>query len=349
MSTTPITDPTICVLIKSKRLSHIPMVRFNPISPYSNPITGVSTNVTAEQLNMRRKAEILKYSSNRMPNQTNNLTKKQQWAQLVTKPAPRTAPTNNADQINCGINIPVSSSASDVPGPSIMLYEDPNVPLYNFIINRAYAFDVPNETDFWKTTVNTNVGLYSDVAGDAFTLNILSGINQPQYTYTVRIPIGIHAEGIVPTNLQSELLTDTTLGVVLNTVSLIVYCNGTDITQQLPRNPTLNKILNSKLTVNIPYGQQSKFNVTQVVDTVSFSGITLYTSAVYTFTFAVKLNFNTYINNNPIDTTSPQQSVFNHNMFVYANITDDIPIIAENCRVVEPDPIVLLTTPSIFT
>ena len=38
---------------------------------------------TKAQLDMRRKAEILKYAPIQQTNQTNNVTKKQKWAQLV--------------------------------------------------------------------------------------------------------------------------------------------------------------------------------------------------------------------------------------------------------------------------
>ena len=74
-----------CLNTQSIRNTKIPLVRFNVISPYIDPLTNQSTNITEQQLNMRRKAEILKYSSNRMPTQTNSLTKKQKWSQLVNQ------------------------------------------------------------------------------------------------------------------------------------------------------------------------------------------------------------------------------------------------------------------------
>lgn len=342
------TDNAICLSIQSKRRTRIPIVRFNPLSPYSINGTGETTGITPDQLNMRRKVEILKYSSNRMPNQTNSLTKKQQWAKLVTQPTRGTIPTTNLN--NCVSNVPVSSSASGVPGPYIMLYEDPNVPLYNYTVTRTYAFDVPNETAYWETTVYKNVGLYSGIGGDVFSLNILPTINQPTYTYNIRIPVGLHIDGAIPTNLQAASPASNTVSVSLKTASITVFCNGKNITQQIPQNTVaLNKTLTSKLTVNtIPYG--TRFNVTQIVDSVSFSGITLSTSAVYIFTFSVKLDFDISINGNIVSKTL-QQSNFNGNLFVYAyaNVTDDIPIIATNCRVTEPVSPVFLTSPGIFT
>jgi hypothetical protein len=342
-----VTDPAICLAIQSQRRNRMPMVRFNPVSPYSNSFTGITTNITPEQLNMRRKAEILKYESNRMPNQTNNLTKKQKWSRLVTQPnrgIPEPDP-NNPD--NCPTNVPISTTASGVPGPPMLLYEDPNIPLYNFIVTRSYAYNVPNENAYWETTVNTNVGLYSGVGGGVFSLNILPSINRPQYTYGMSIPIGLHAEGantgIAPwTNTETNIL-----DIHIRTASLFVYCNGKNITTQLTGNPTLIKTINKRLTVNIPYRQDQKFNVTQAIDNVTFSGINLFTSYIYTFEFLVKLDFDiringTLVSNNPTD--------FNANfvVYAYANMTKLIPFVSENGVVIAPSPAIPLYAPTLF-
>jgi hypothetical protein len=73
---------------------------------------------------MRRKAEILKYNSTKSSSQTNSLTRKQQWSQIV-KGNYTPCPVDT-------INIPVSTTASDIPGPPMYLYEDSNVLLYNY-------------------------------------------------------------------------------------------------------------------------------------------------------------------------------------------------------------------------
>jgi len=103
-----------------------------------------------EQLNMRRKAEILKYKGNQNP-----LTKNQQWSRIVNGNGPLAkkvwatqndlgsnpnvfdlpqvgntlieCPTEITNTIICE-----SSSASDVPGNSVLCY-DPSVPLVNYL------------------------------------------------------------------------------------------------------------------------------------------------------------------------------------------------------------------------
>lgn len=95
---------------------------------------------TQYQLDMRRKVEILKYIPTTVSTQTNSDTKSQKWSKLVQK---------NSNKKTCIINdnIRVPTSSSDVPGPVIDLYYDPNVPLYNY----AVKVDSPG-----NDTKNTN-------------------------------------------------------------------------------------------------------------------------------------------------------------------------------------------------
>ena len=68
------------IILEQKKqfaLFNVAPPRAETISPYDNP------NLTKAQLDMRRKAEILKYSNNRQNTKTNNLTKKQHWAMLA--------------------------------------------------------------------------------------------------------------------------------------------------------------------------------------------------------------------------------------------------------------------------
>jgi hypothetical protein len=86
-------------------------------SPYQN-------GVTQQQLNMRRKAEILKYNSTKSSTQTNGITKNQLFSKIVsTNYTPCSVDANNK---------PVSTSSSGIPGPPMYLFEDPNVTLYNY-------------------------------------------------------------------------------------------------------------------------------------------------------------------------------------------------------------------------
>ena len=79
---------------------------------------------TQEQLNMRRKAEILKYNSTKSSSQTNAPTRKQIFSKIIN--------TNFRPCPIDSINKPVLTTASDIPGPPMYLFEDSNVLLYNY-------------------------------------------------------------------------------------------------------------------------------------------------------------------------------------------------------------------------
>jgi hypothetical protein len=86
-------------------------------SPYQN-------GVTQQQLNMRRKAEILKYNSTKSSTQTNGITKNQLFSKIVT--------TNYRPCSVDANNKPMPTNASNIPGPVMYLFENPNVKLYNY-------------------------------------------------------------------------------------------------------------------------------------------------------------------------------------------------------------------------
>ena len=66
---------SVCQQRSKQLLFNTPQPRYNPISPYN----GIYTKF---QLDMRRKAEVLKYSNNASSTKTNNLTKAEKWAQI---------------------------------------------------------------------------------------------------------------------------------------------------------------------------------------------------------------------------------------------------------------------------
>jgi hypothetical protein len=185
----------ICSLRKRQQLFSMPSFRATPISPYPD--------YTQEQLDMRRKAEILQYAGNRMNTKTNNLTKTGRYAQIIsgkyqsqsyttifTETAnyrhdnlldlsfvviTRTPVYSNPDR-TCPLDnmIPVPTSSSDVPGPIINLYNDTSIPLYNYAgsANKNYAITDVIETDNFKTK-NTNENAYAFYTITSEGLNVI--------------------------------------------------------------------------------------------------------------------------------------------------------------------------------
>ena len=202
---------------------NIPPPRYTPSNPYSE-------GWTKEQLDMRRKAEVLKY------NKTANTrtTKTQSWLQIVrgvyqrrTYSAAYLSGINNADA-NCEAVITYSTGAG-IPGPQIPLYLDPRVPLYNYNTQQqALGINNDEETDMWRTKYDTNL---LSIMPNIFTINIRTPIDNTQYKYTLRTSIGLYLDG------SSNALQVFNVVVSFTQASIKVFYGGTQVT--LTTQPTI--------------------------------------------------------------------------------------------------------------
>lgn len=121
------TTTTYCSTRLSQILNPTPPSRFIPTSPY--PL------YSSYELDMRRKAEILKYNNNNSNTKTNNLTKKQQLSYVVSRfsgGGVSAELTKKCSEINNTKSIPLPNYYSGVPGPITMLYYNPDIPLYKY-------------------------------------------------------------------------------------------------------------------------------------------------------------------------------------------------------------------------
>jgi hypothetical protein len=191
------TDPNFCAQRIAMQLFRKPLPRFdlNSINPY------LSKTYTKEQLDMRRKAEILKYSANRSSTQTNSLTKKERFALLsrgsYVQPNQQVL-SRGAQDCPADDAIPTPTTASDVPGPVMYLYNDETVPLYNYSSFglRAYPDYVPTNSDNWQLVSPPDVALNYDAPPETNYLVIYNTVDKPAfYTYKITIPIGILVSG----------------------------------------------------------------------------------------------------------------------------------------------------------
>lgn len=223
---------------RNMAIYNIPPPRINIVSPY--PL------FSPFQLNMRRKAEILKYNSSQQNTKSNNPTKKQKFASLVKGFNSLSQQQANQTYTNlvCDADVikPTLSTACNIPGPPIILQYDPNVPLYNYgnyKENRPYA----------TTNKVTNV-IYN-----AYTLNVIEYINNvssltltsdvintASYTYT----------GNLGTILIGDNLKDTTYSFSISTpIAVWFYCIP-NIEYQSNNNISLNITITS-ITANVYY------------------------------------------------------------------------------------------------
>ena len=191
------TDASFCQQRTLRQMYNVPLARFTPTNPYA------SGQFTKMQLDMRRKAEILKYSANKSSTQTNSLTKKQQFALLIKGGiASPSQAVMKSDSVTCAADelILTPTSACDVPGPVMYLYNDETVPLYNYseFNTRTYAEFVPTNQGNWQFIVQSDVLLNNNGTSNIYYLIINNKINQPLYTYNIVTPVAITIAGSIP-------------------------------------------------------------------------------------------------------------------------------------------------------
>lgn len=339
-----------CTIRRNKQLLNTPLPRFNTTSPYFNAFTGVSTGITQQQLDMRRKSEILKYESNRMSTQTNNMTKNQKWSQIVQSKSKLGRLYDDTASTGC----PVPTTSSGIPGPMMYLYEDPTIPLYNYLITRTYAIVVPNPNGYWETTINTNIGLNSGMTLPLASVSINPNIYKNQVSFSLDIPFGIHCEGRYNANPPPQRLS-----IRLTSVRLDVYCNGTIL-------PNLTKTLSSSVSTfgmdislnsAMDAASAAGFSATQYLGLIHVSNIQLNVSPIYVFDFRITPIFTTTIVDPTNPTipygTTPELYYFGNNQkstlqtYLYMNMTKVIPTYSNGCNITYKTPSSAMSDPTV--
>ena len=296
----------LCNLLSQRRarLQLIgPPIRYNPVSPYPA--------YTPNQLDMRRKAEILQY--NKSSTKGNKLTKAQKFTGIMNNNKNITA------QPSCiygpdNLYKPTPTTSSDVPGPRIMLEYNPNIPLYN------YATGADNYSDLINT-ISTKLEAFSDrdilnLSGvNTLTANlVIENIDEYLSTLTLSTPIGIYVSGtpsVTPIN-------DASGNISINSITLSVYYNDIAISIPTPT-ITLDNVAFTNQSVHFA-ATQSTFSGTIYIGNLKISNIVLPTQPGYVY--VMKLIFNLTGANNSIYTT--------YSKGVYANISPSNTV-AINC------------------
>jgi hypothetical protein len=290
-----------------------PPSRFNVISPYE------TTNYTKFDLDMRRKAEVLKYQKG--STKGNTLTKKQQWAQIANSNY-QTLSTSYLKTItifddNIGLKIVDCSAANSIrtplsacdvpPDPNVsFLYNDESVPLYNYlnpISTRAYGIQNLEENE--NVIFNTYV-LYNTICENSISTKIASilftdNANQTAYTISIQnIPLAFYMQGVLSNGTFNE--TDSNIK-ILN-IQLETYYND----ELVPERSIYHYIFSpssilTTYTLNISantYQSGNTFKGIQYIGTMSISNILLYANPgfIYDFRLNVSLSYSSNITPN---------------------------------------------------
>ena len=282
------TDSSFCQQRKLMQMFNVPLTRFTPSNPYA---TG---NITKMQLDMRRKAEILKYSANKSSSQTNNLTKKQQFALLIKGGiASPSQAVMLSDSVTCDSDemILTPTTSSDVPGPVMYLYNDKTVPLYNYsdFNTRTYPNFIPDNLNPWQFVTQSDILVYDNGTSNIYYLIINNSISKPLYTYNIVTPIGLTMAGSIPPGYVPPSGFNGNVSLQINSAVLLIYYNN-----NLVKTATPVTLSDFAIIVNIPTINTSSsslpFSIKQFVGNLAFNNVKLYTTASYVYTFVLSVD-----------------------------------------------------------
>lgn len=276
-----ITNERIFNQRRKMQLLNMPPTRYTPISPYPA--------FTQFDLDMRRKAEILKYSASHSNSKTNNFTKSEKWKQLITgNYQRRTIPQYNITQaiinnnvLDCSSNdsMPIPSSSSDVPGPTVYLYEDPAILLYNYKIVRSYSILDDNNDAKWNTNPHNDILFKSGNENLLTLLGIRQYIDKPTYAFNIQTSVGIYVSGTINNTGYSSPISFSVSNVKCN-----IYYNDNIILS-----PTVRYSGLTNLNLNIQNSQMGQFNASIYVGNITIDNFTLNT--VNNMIYDIKLIF----------------------------------------------------------
>ena len=267
-----------CEQRKLYQLNNIPPIRYTPSNPYPK--------FTQDQLNMRRKVEILKYKKG--ATKGSQLTKAEKYAQL-------TNPNYKVSKVVCEADhkIPVSSRSSGIPGPTIYLVEDKAVVLYNYAKDtNAYGELVFEDDEQWILNIINNQLIISGQNHTKFaTLIIRPPIKNPFTNYTLKTPVIFRIKGTginsntngSNINIKIDPINST------NNNSFQVTYNGNSIASNI--NSTTTFLQNNSVSFDLNNAINSttyNYYCEAYVGFIEFSNILLSTSSGFSYDF----NFN---------------------------------------------------------
>lgn len=325
---TALSIKSICDQRRQQMLYNTPPPRINLISPYE------STNYKKFDLDMRRKAEVLKYQKG--STKGNTFTKKQQWAQIVHgnyQNIPTSYLKNSVNNYDDNIRlkndcsdtstIRTPLSASNVPpDPNVpFLYNDEKVPLYNYlnpISTRAYGFQnlEVNENIIFNTYILYNTICERDTPTKFASILFTDNANQTAYMISIKnIPLAIYMQG----DLSGVIIQEADSNIKIKNIQLEIYYNDDLVPErsiyQYTYSPS-NLFGNYTLDINADTTKSGKtFKGIQYIGNMSISNILLYASPGFIYDF--KLNIELSYSSNIIS------SVPSIHMSIITNITSD--------------------------
>jgi hypothetical protein len=305
---------SVCSQRKQSKLLSAPPIRLE-LQPSPYPA------YNQQQLNMRRKIEILKYSGINQNTKTNSQSKSQKWSQITRGKNTVSASLLKNGTFDCSGDeyIPTPTSSCDVPGPVIILQYDDTVPLYNYATNiNNYAIINETITDLWKTFPVDNTAFLTDtsikaidVSASLTELYIQSIVDQHTYNFVLKTSVGIYVSGIT-----GETNVPNTLSIVGMDV---IVCYNTVPVKVIPIQ--ILNVFNSLTFTTSTAGQN--FSALLYVGDLITPSFNLVTDPEYVYDIKIKFTFK----------QSLSQGTSLTALGAYANLTSDKINVSTNCTI----------------
>ena len=201
-----------CEQRRQNMLFNVPPTRFTQESPYKYNSSG-QLQFTKQQLDMRRKVEILKH--NKSSTQGNKQTKKEQWSHMNSRKysirkiigdASLLPGATVVSSVDCA-TIPTSSKKTDVPGPEIILQQDNSIPLYIYGAPvRSYGFLNEENTNGFEVISNGEIKTFYDgVYGFLACLKIMDSIDETSKLFRIEMPFTLGYSKNVGVSVTQEI------------------------------------------------------------------------------------------------------------------------------------------------
>lgn len=293
---------------------------------------------TQEELNMRRKAEILQYNSNYQSTKQNGTTRSQRYSQIVNGTYQNTSQDGIVKRtvtngVIVGNSCPVSivstpTTSSDVPGKVQLLYLDPSIPLYNYTTDRTYNVNETIDNSKWNVTFEYDVKCDIENASEVYVASIYirDGIDSPDYTFSLTIPVTIQLGGTNNELTDYDLdFSRNVVDVYIKSATCMVYyndysLNNASVVRQVTPTTYLGNLRD--VSLNTLDSASSSFSARVFIGHVIFSNISLYTTSGYSYDFKIKMNGALNVNDTSYFQSDYFESPFNYSAIFNSQTAD---------------------------
>lgn len=232
-----------------------------------------SLEFTTEQLDMRRKAEILQYPQNA----TSQSTAVKRWAWLVKQ---------NKRTVYCEdiTTKPKPSSSSDVPGPVILLYKDRAVPLTMYRNDQYIRFtDVPY-TDYnfeWEISPIHDVIEPNSASAKIGHLSIIQP-NSTSMVFQTTIPVSLSFQANFMRTMFSSI---SAIDMLVESATLHLYYNDKPVSTI---NPDVSFL--DRLTISVSDSKDGPISAIKYIGSLTVPNISLNTYPSNVFAIRLVMN-----------------------------------------------------------